>query len=44
MDPTGADWQAIADRIAAKRKDEAFCARVRAIIEQNRRVLERLAD
>ena len=33
--------QAIADRVAAKRKDKAFRARVRAVIEQNQRVLER---
>jgi hypothetical protein len=36
--------QAIADRVAAKRKDKAFRARVRAVIEQNQRVLERLAE
>ena len=35
---------AIADRVAAKRKDKAFRARVRALIEQNQRVLERLAE
>ena len=35
---------AIADRVAAKRKDKAFRARLRALIEQNQRVLERLAD
>jgi hypothetical protein len=35
---------AIADRVAAKRKDKAFRARVRAVIEQNQRVLERLAE
>ncbi|MGO9876575.1 MAG: ribbon-helix-helix protein, CopG family [Acidimicrobiia bacterium] len=36
--------QAIADRVAAMRKDKAFRARVRAVIEQNQRVLERLAE
>lgn len=36
--------QAIADRVAAKRKDKAFRGRVRAVIEQNQRVLERLAE
>jgi hypothetical protein len=36
--------QAIADRVAAKRKDKAFRARVRTVIEQNQRVLERLAE
>ncbi len=36
--------QAIADHVAAKRKDKAFRARVRAVIEQNQRVLERLAE
>ncbi len=36
--------RAIADRVAAKRKDKAFRARVRAVIEQNQRVLERLAE
>ena len=36
--------QAIADRVASKRKDKAFRARVRAVIEQNQRVLERLAE
>ena len=36
--------QAITDRVAAKRKDEDFRGRVRAIIEQNQRVLERLAE
>jgi hypothetical protein len=36
--------QAIAERVAAKRKDKAFRARVRSVIEQNQRVLERLAE
>jgi Ribbon-helix-helix protein, copG family len=36
--------QAIADHVAIKRKDKAFRARVRAVIEQNQRVLERLAE
>ncbi len=36
--------QAIADHVATKRKDKAFRARVRAVIEQNQRVLERLAE
>jgi hypothetical protein len=35
---------AIADRVAVKRKDKAFRTRVRTIIEQNQRVLERLAE
>jgi len=36
--------QAIGDRIAAKRTDAEFRARVRSIIDQNQRVLERLAE
>jgi hypothetical protein len=44
MNPTGPERRTIADRIAAKRQDEAFCARVRNIIEQNQQVLERLAE
>jgi len=36
--------QAIGDRIAAKRSDAEFRDRVRAIITQNQRVLERLAE
>jgi Ribbon-helix-helix protein, copG family len=36
--------QAISDHVAAKRKDKTFRARVRAVIEQNQRVLERLAE
>lgn len=36
--------QAIADRVAVKRKDKEFRARVRGVIEQNQRVLERLAE
>jgi hypothetical protein len=36
--------QAIAYHVATKRKDKAFRARVRAVIEQNQRVLERLAE
>jgi Ribbon-helix-helix protein, copG family len=36
--------QAISDHVAIKRKDKAFRARVRAVIEQNQRVLERLAE
>jgi len=36
--------RAISDRIAAKRADEKFKARIREIIEQNQRVLERLAE
>lgn len=36
--------RAVADRIEARRKDPAFQARLRSIIEQNQRVLERLAE
>ena len=36
--------QAIANHVATKRKDKAFRARVRSVIEQNQRVLERLAE
>jgi predicted transcriptional regulator len=36
--------QAVADRIETRREDPAFRARIRAIVEQNQRVLERLAD
>lgn len=36
--------QAVGDRIEARRKDPAFRARIRSIIEQNQRVLERLAE
>ena len=36
--------QAIGDRITAKRADAKFRARVRSIIDQNQRVLERLAE
>jgi len=36
--------QAIGDRIAAKRNDADFRDRVRSIIAQNQRVLERLAE
>jgi len=36
--------QAVADRIVARRKDPAFQARIRSIVEQNQRVLERLAE
>lgn len=36
--------RAVADRIEARRKDPAFQARIRSIIEQNQRVLERLAE
>jgi len=35
---------AVADLIEARRKDPEFQARIRAVIEQNRRALERLAD
>jgi len=35
---------AVADRIEDRRKDPAFQARIRSIIEQNQRVLERLAE
>jgi hypothetical protein len=36
--------QAVAERIEARRQDPAFQARIRSIIEQNQRVLERLAE
>ena len=36
--------QAVADRIVVRRKDPAFQARIRSIVEQNQRVLERLAE
>lgn len=36
--------QAVADRIVARRKDPAFQVRIRSIVEQNQRVLERLAE
>ncbi len=36
--------QAVADRIEARRQDPAFQERIRSIIEQNQRVLERLAE
>lgn len=36
--------QAVADRIEDRRNDPAFQTRIRAIIEQNQRVLERLAE
>ena len=36
--------QAVADRIEARRQDPAFQTRIRSIIEQNQRVLERLAE
>ena len=36
--------QAVADRIDARRRDPAFQERIRSIIEQNQRVLERLAE
>ncbi len=36
--------RAVAERIEARRKDPAFQARIRSIIEQNQRVLERLAE
>lgn len=35
---------AVADRIEARRQDPAFQERIRSIIEQNQRVLERLAE
>lgn len=35
---------AVADLIETRRKDPEFQARIRSIIEQNQRVLERLAD
>jgi glycerate-2-kinase len=36
--------QAVADRIEARRQDPAFQERIRSIIAQNQRVLERLAE
>jgi len=36
--------RAVADRIDARRRDPAFQERIRSIIEQNQRVLERLAE
>jgi hypothetical protein len=36
--------QAVTERIEARRQDPAFQARIRSIIEQNQRVLERLAE
>ncbi len=36
--------RAVADRIEDRRKDPAFQTRIRSIIEQNQRVLERLAE
>ncbi len=36
--------RAVADRIENRRKDPAFQTRIRSIIEQNQRVLERLAE
>ena len=36
--------QAIADRIERRRRDPEFQSRIKAIMEQNRRVLERLAE
>lgn len=36
--------RAVADRIEARRQDPAFQKRIRSIIEQNQRVLERLAE
>lgn len=36
--------RAVADRIEIRRKDPAFQTRIRSIIEQNQRVLERLAE
>lgn len=36
--------QAVAARIDERRKDKAFQKRLREIIDQNRRVLERLAE
>lgn len=35
--------QAISDRIAARRKDKAFQARLKASIERNQEILRRLA-
>ncbi len=36
--------EAVADRIDARRKDPAFQDRIRSIMDQNQRVLERLAE
>lgn len=36
--------QAVAARIDERRKDKAFQKRLREIVDQNRRVLERLAE
>ncbi|MEA3503012.1 MAG: ribbon-helix-helix protein, CopG family [Actinomycetota bacterium] len=36
--------EAVADRIDARRKDPVFQARIRSVMEQNQRVLERLAE
>lgn len=36
--------RALAERIAEKRKDPEFKARLRKAMEQNRRVLQRLAE
>ncbi len=36
--------EAVADRIKARRKDPAFQARIRSIIDQNQQVLNRLAE
>jgi hypothetical protein len=36
--------QAIADRIEQRRRDPEFQSKIKAIMEQNRRVLERLAE
>lgn len=36
--------EAVADRIDARRKDPAFQDRIRSIMNQNQRVLERLAE
>lgn len=36
--------EAVADRIDARRKDPAFQDRIRSIMDQNQRVLERLGE
>jgi hypothetical protein len=36
--------RAVADQIVARRNDPAFRARIRSILEENQRVLERLAE
>jgi predicted transcriptional regulator len=36
--------RALSEHIAARRKDRAFQARLRASLERNREILERLAD